>query len=350
MLHIILTILKILGIFLLVILALALVIVGAVLFVPIRYRASGKKDSESFYVKAEFFWLLHLLRVRAVYPEPGQIKVKLLCFTLYDSLRESETDKKQQDEKKKDKKKNKEAKEKTKAKEKETSSLTEQSQATDSQEITTEHQITTEREINAEREINKEREMNAECEINAECGITTEHGINAEEATENEAEEKPGKIRQLFLKIKSVIQRIFDIIKNIRYTISRLCDKIKSIFADIQYYIEVFQEDETKRAFAFCKQQLCRIWKNIRPSKCKAELKIGTGEPDTTGYILAVHGMLYPLIGNTIAIEPDFENRILEGNFKLKGRITVFVLLRVAIKLYFDKDIRYFLKRFKREE
>lgn len=344
MLHIILTILKILGIFLLVILALALVIVGAVLFVPIRYRASGKKDAESFYVKAEFFWLLHLLRVRAVYPEPGQIKVKLLCFTLYDSLRESETDKKQQNEKKKEKKKDKEAKQKTKAKEKETSSVTEQSQTTDSQEISTEHEINKEHEINTECEINKERE------INAECGINTEHGINAEETTDNEAEEKPGKIRQLFLKIKSVIQRIFDIIKNIRYTISRLCDKIKSIFADIQYYIEVFQEDETKRAFAFCKQQLYRIWKNIRPSKCKAELKIGTGEPDTTGYILAVHGMLYPLIGNTIAIEPDFENQILEGNFKLKGRITVFVLLRVAIKLYFDKDIRYFLKRFKREE
>lgn len=49
-------------------------------------------------------------------------------------------------------------------------------------------------------------------------------------------------------------------------------------------------------------------------------------------------------------IEPDFENQVVEGTFFIKGRITLVVLVCAAIKLYFDEDIRHFLKRFKREE
>ena len=92
MLHIILTILEIIGILILVILALLLVIIGVVLFVPIRYRVNGKKDAESLYIKAEVYWLLHLFRLKAVYPEPGQVIAKILWFTVYDSKKEDNAD------------------------------------------------------------------------------------------------------------------------------------------------------------------------------------------------------------------------------------------------------------------
>ena len=73
MLHIILMILKIIGILILAVLALLLIIIGVVLFVPIRYRVNGKMEEESFFVKAEVYWLLHLFRLKALYPEPGRV-------------------------------------------------------------------------------------------------------------------------------------------------------------------------------------------------------------------------------------------------------------------------------------
>lgn len=339
MLHIILMILKIIGILILAVLALLLIIIGVVLFVPIRYRVNGKKDEESFFVKAEVYWLLHLFRLKALYPEPGRIVVKVLWFTVYDSGAEEESEKPKKEKKKKNRKA-KEGKLKNKQEKKSEKSRNKtQNEAEKTEGKTVRNTI---------EENTKENTLHQKKAENIE--ETTECLEQPEQVTEETIEDEKGKIGKLIDKIKEILQKILDICKNIRYTITRFCDKIKEIWANIQYYLELFGEEETKRAFSMCKEQLYKIWKNIRPQKCMVDLKIGTGEPDTTGYILAVHGMLYPLIGNNVRIEPDFENQVMEGTVFIKGRITIFVLVCAAIKLYFDEDIRYFLKRFKREE
>jgi len=315
MLHIILTILKIIGIVLLVLFVLVLLSLAAVLFIPVRYRVNGEKDEKTLLIKAEAFWFMHLLHVKALYPEPGRVTVKLFRFMLYDSAEEPKMKK----EKKKQRKKKEHAedvgleKEKKKIKENKIESIEKtQEQQTDRQK-------------------------------------TKEFGENLLEDGK-ETENTKGKIVGFFEKIKGILRKIKNAIENIWYTIKRLCDRIVKIRDDISYYIEVIGEEETKQAFLLCKKELNRIWKNIRPSRCRAEFVVGTGEPDTTGYILAIHGILYPIIGNDIIVEPDFDHQVLEGKFFLKGRVTVFVLLYAVIKIYFDKNIRYFLKRFKREE
>ncbi len=334
MLHIILTILKIVGILILVVLALLLVVTGVVLFVPIRYRVNGKKDEESFFVKAEVYWLLHLFRLKAVYPEPGRIIAKVLWFTVYDSAEEDEPENPEKKKSKKEKKNKKEKNQKENQKKKQRKSKEKLEKKTEKKSAEKE-----------QTEVKQEENQNsASTETDKQNKKKVQNNAKDEIVQEKRKREQTAKKAG---KIKAIIQKILSILQNIRYTIRRFCDKIKEIWANIQYYMEVFGEEETKRAFSMCKQQLYKIWKNIRPQKCKAELKIGTGEPDTTGYILAVHGMLSPLIGNNISIEPDFENQVVEGTVFIKGRITVFVLLCAAIKLYFDDDIRHFLKRFK---
>lgn len=344
MLHIILTILKIIGILILVLLALLLVCIGIVLFVPIRYRAEGKKDEDGYFLKAEVYWLFRLFRVKALYPEPGQIAVKFLWFTLFDSKAEEKPEK----EKKRKKKGKPEKQNRNKKKRKAGEKKEEQGK-----------QLETEKERAYAKETG-ERLKQQEIVENTDKkeGLTDQSAENFAEdsakrqrAEENgEAEEKEDRIARIFHKIKAFFKKIIHILKNIQYTIRKVCDKIKEICGAIQYYAEVFGEEETKKAFELCRQQLFKVWKNIRPKKCRVWMRIGTGEPDTTGYILALHGILYPFLGNTVFIEPDFEHQVFEGNFSMKGRVTVFVLVYVAVKLYFDENIRYFLKRFKREE
>ena len=70
--HVILTILKILGIILLVLLGLLLVIVLSVLFVPVRYCLEGEKSSPGWSEangKVRVSWLLHLIHLRIQYRE-----------------------------------------------------------------------------------------------------------------------------------------------------------------------------------------------------------------------------------------------------------------------------------------
>ena len=89
--------------------------------------------------------------------------------------------------------------------------------------------------------------------------------------------------------------------------------------------------------------------KSISPRKIRGSVLIGTGDPASTGQILAVYGMLYPLLGYHIDIVPDFEQQIIEGDLYVKGKITVFKALKTAWIVYFNKDLRRLIKLLKRE-
>ena len=71
MLHILLTILKIIGIILLAILGLLILLLCIVFFVPLRYviNAETKGDFASTNVKIQFYWFLHLVSGQVTYLE-----------------------------------------------------------------------------------------------------------------------------------------------------------------------------------------------------------------------------------------------------------------------------------------
>ena len=79
MLHIILAILKIIGILLAAILGLLLLAVLLVLFVPLRYRLEFERKEEKIWAKARFGWLARLILAEAVLID-GKPKVRVrLC-------------------------------------------------------------------------------------------------------------------------------------------------------------------------------------------------------------------------------------------------------------------------------
>ncbi len=147
-----------------------------------------------------------------------------------------------------------------------------------------------------------------------------------------------------------------DKIKKILYTIKTFCDKIKHIkdtikgIADnIAYYKKVITQTENKKLYGRVKDRIFKVLKSIRPRVLKASLHIGTGSPDTTGYLCALYGMLLPILGNNVILDADFEEAVWEGTFFLKGRITVFTLLRHAAGLLLDKQLRILIKQLKKE-
>ena len=85
MLTILFKILSILGILLLILLGIALVVILLVLFFPVCYKVSGKKNAEEMQFAAKIKWLFGLVRVSYSYPVPGKLLTKVLFFTVYDS-------------------------------------------------------------------------------------------------------------------------------------------------------------------------------------------------------------------------------------------------------------------------
>lgn len=291
-LTVLLLILKILGIVLLVLLGILLALLMIVLFVPVRYQGSGYRkegDPVPVHVQLKVTWLLHLVRVSFIYPEEAFLKVKVLFFQI---LPAKERKKKASNKKEADGKKPK----------------------TDKKEVGSDV-----------------RDTASDQKISDEGNTAVEDG---------------GDDRRTLL---DFVRKLFSAIRNIKYTIRKIYDKINHIIHNIRYYIKILQTESFKRAFVLCREQLLRLMKIVLPRKVSGTFTIGMEDPAATGQILSIYGILYPLIGDSITVIPDFEKPVMEGSFRFKGKITAFTLIRIAAKIYFDKDLKRVICLFKKE-
>lgn len=291
-LTVLLLILKILGIVLLVFLGILLALLLIVLFVPVRYQGSGYReegDPVPVHVQLKVTWLLHLVRVSFIYPEEAFLKVKILFFQI---LPVKEKKKKASNKKEADGKKPK----------------------TDKKEVGSDV-----------------RDTASDQKISDEGNTAVEDG---------------GDDRRTLL---DFVRKLFSAIRNIKYTIRKIYDKINHIIHNIRYYIKILQTESFKRAFVLCREQLLRLMKIVLPRKVSGTFTIGMEDPAATGQILSIYGILYPLIGDSITVIPDFEKPVMEGSFRFKGKITAFTLIRIAAKIYFDKDLKRVICLFKKE-
>ena len=76
----------------------------------------------------------------------------------------------------------------------------------------------------------------------------------------------------------------------------------------------------------------------------------GFEDPSVTGQILAVAGMTCPIHKNRIELRPVFDKKIFETDVKLRGRIRLVVILKEGLELYFDKNVKYMIKAWKKED
>lgn len=329
-LTVLLLILKIFGIALLVLLGILLVLLLIILFVPVRYRGSGYReegDPVPVHAQLKVTWLLHLVRVSFGYPEEAFLKVKVLFFQILPAK-----------EKKKKRKKGKAESAAGDAKNTETAETAENTDKLTGKDTEKVSEQKTSDEGNASEEKNpdKDRTGNGDERI----------GDDSDERIGDASDEDSGDDRRT---LPDFARKLFSAIRNIKYTIRKIYDKIKHIIRNIRYYIKILQTESFKRAFALCREQLLWLLKTVLPRKVSGTFTIGMEDPATTGQILSIYGILYPLIGDSITVIPDFEKPVMEGNFRFKGKITAFTLIRIAAKIYFDKDLKRVIRLFKKE-
>ena len=310
MISVILTILKIVGILLLILLGILVLLIGLIAFVPIRYRAQGEYQEGKATVTGRITWLLHLISARIFFElgQPLHIRVRLLGIPVFDNLRQT---KEKNSYKKSENKKRKKS------------------------ETNTEIQAAS----LPDEDIAEEPEVEIKDDTDAKPEEYEETFAEDTEQPENST---------ILQKIRIIWKKFVHFIKNIKYTIRRICDTIVKVRNNITYYLNLLQEESTKAAFSVCKGQLVKIFKNLAPQKYQVRIHLGFEDPATMGEVMSVWGMLYPFHEGRVDILPEFDRAVMEGDFFLKGRISVYVYIRTAFVLFFDKNIRQFYGRLKR--
>lgn len=304
----ILNILKIAGLILLFLILFLLLVLFLILFVPIRYQIRAQRDAQTAQelpvdVRVKVTWLLHAVSAAFHYPTEAYLRVKVFGITILRS-----------DRKKEDKKN------------------------TPKRETAASGQKPEEK--SAEQTIRKEEEKPPKASDTS--GEEKKTDSNPEQASGEAPKEEKRKAADFF-------RSLFRILRNIKYTILKIYDKIKHIVRNIRYYLAIIKSEAFQRAYKTCSTQIIRLLKGILPKKLEGTFRIGTGDPASTGQVMAAYGILYPLLGDNIAVTPDFEEQVIEGRLNVKGKITVFCILKTAWIIYFNKDLRRVIKLFKRE-
>lgn len=152
---------------------------------------------------------------------------------------------------------------------------------------------------------------------------------------------KPGLLKRFMEKIKSIPSKI----RKIRLTIKRTCVKI-------EWWKRFFFNPRIKEAISFCWKDIKKLIRHILPIKVEGNVTFGFEDPSITGRIVALLGMTIPFHKNCIQIMPLFQTdrNILEGTIKMKGRIYGVVLVKTAAEIYFNKNVKYMINRWKHKE
>ncbi len=295
---VLLSILKILGIILLCILGLLVLLIMLLLFAPVSYRIRGETRQGQTTLKVHGAWCLMALRFSFLMEQGKQLAVlKIFGIKAW---------KYPSDEKSKQKVAKKKVKKKPKKKPGEKS----------------------------HKEPEKDLEQNPPAVVQ-------------EEQTEKQHEQKRQK-KTYKKKFVSVFGKISKTIRSIVEKIKAIPQKAKNIGSKIKKVNQWIQDEQNRSAVRFALGKVIGLLKKYGPKHMKADVTYGMEDPAATGQVLAVLSVLPFLYYDKVSIMPDFEAErfYIEGSWDIKGRIQVIHLLKAAIQIWRNPDVKHFIKQF----
>lgn len=326
MLHIILLILKIIGIIIAVILGLAVALLLIVLFVPVRYVIDAGCHDKKLKAHVKVTWIMHIFRGVISYDEELFYSIKALWFNIYSSDAESKKEKRP--------KKNTE----NNTKEKNT-----KNKHIDAIEDKTDNAVSKDKQDSVDETGLEE----ADC-IQKKLSLEKSYD-EVKESDEKSTIEENGKlhtlvnkIKNVYYKIKAFIRRAIDTVKAALNKSQAAADTIKHKYTEIRNKVT---DPENIEFVRFLWTQIKAVMNIIKPAKYNVNIRYGFEDSATTGWVAVRLAVLYGLMGMDVSIIPDFDNSIFEGDIYMKGRFNLYSFLIIGVRLYRNKSFRKLINR-----
>lgn len=288
--HILLLILKIIGISLLVILGILILLIGIVLFVPIRYKVAGdirRTTKEKVAIHGKVTWFCSAVRYVFLY-ENNRFQGELLIFG-------------------------------RKRKEKSPITLEELMEEEDEQ---------------ADSDSSEAEQTEAE---------QTEGKDSEGEQTETENSKEEQRKQADLKAVRKTKENIFQKISNkIRNTVQRITSFIKNMKEKLVMLKALLTDEVNKRVCKKIFAELIKFLKHLRFRKLHTDLKYGFTDPSLTGQSFGVVCLIPVLYQYNVVITPDFETEstYIEGTFDAKGHLRICHGVMMLIRLLLEKEVR----------
>ena len=329
MLHIIIFILKIIGILLLVILGLILLLVSSVLFVPITYKVRAERKDGVIQVRAVAGWMFRLLSVHYrlhTSQEPMQLlQGRILGIPVWKPL---------EPKKEKPKKAEKKSKEKqSKPKQMEAKQLEQKAEVKSSDKA-------------------KER---LKKDLTPGTAVATvpqpEPEVSRQEQPQDkQAQTKPPRqsiLKKLLYAIRRIYGKITAIGRGLFFLVVKLLHMPEKASETIGTLTDFWNLEENVKARESIWRELKFLWKHSRPRKADLTLHFGFEDPSWTGQCMGVLSILNVWYPGRIFLKPEFEQEIFEGTLYIKGHMMLAVPLLSIFRLWRDENVMKMYRRFR---
>ena len=329
MLHIIIFILKIIGILLLVILGLILLLVSSVLFVPITYKVRAERKDGVIQVRAVAGWMFRLLsvhyRLHTSQESMQLLQGRILGIPVWKPL---------EPKKEKPKKAEKKSKEKqSKPKQMEAKQLEQKAEVKSSDK--------------AKERLKKDLTPGTAV---ASVPQPEPEVSRQEQPQDKQAQTKPPRqsilkkllyaIRRIYGKITAIGRGLFSLVVKLLHMPEKASETIGTL-------TDFWNLEENVKARESIWRELKFLWKHSRPRKADLTLHFGFEDPSWTGQCMGVLSILNVWYPGRIFLKPEFEQEIFEGTLYIKGHMMLAVPLLSIFRLWRDENVMKMYRRFR---
>lgn len=347
MLHLILVILKLIGILFAVLILLLLLLTGLVLFVPLRYEISGSYHKETYGVGGSVSWILGLLKIQGSFEKGKGLswKVKAAWFSL---------PKEEKTKVKKTKSKKSPVKTETPKIETSKSEIPKAPEPGKTEEFLKEPPVKAPKPKEPAAEAIKEMERKSAASIPEAVKESVQNPKEASEKTSrNSFVEKFSSSFEIPVRIldriRKGIRKLIEKLRRIRENLKKTARKLQNLKEKVQVYLDFYHSEEVQTVLKEVKRYLTLFWKHYRPRKAEGYLKFGFTDPSLTGQAAGILYLLTASPGQEFALYPEFETEelLLDGEAVMTGHIRLCYLAKAAVCMFFDKNLRRAWKRLK---
>lgn len=297
MLHILWILLKIILLIVGIVLGLLLLCILLVFFCPVTYRGTGSYQNKKPEASAKVSWLFHILTFQFEYREETsvfQVKILGISADRYQSLL-------------------------GRLKRRKKISLPPQSEEAPKETVPFSEAV---------KEETKQEEKSPE---------KSAEPVKPEPVRNKKREEKKKKEKT-------------GIFSRIRKKISDWKRTWKGLGRQISWWRTFLEQEQIQEALRFLWSEIRDLLKHISPRHLSGYVRFGLEDPSLTGAVLAGLGITCPIHKNRLEIRPVFDETVFEAQAKVSGRIFGVFLIKILLSVYFNKNVKYMIKRWNQKE
>ena len=125
-------------------------------------------------------------------------------------------------------------------------------------------------------------------------------------------------------------------------------DNIETKFDDLKKKLAPWLADCSVETYKKLLKELKYLLKHYLPRKVEGHLTFGTGDPALTAYVGGVIYQILPAGSSKFDLEPEFYERYLDADVTIKGHIRLCHVLKSAVVLLLNKNVRKTIRTLRR--